>query len=196
MPAGSTNFPTSIDSNTVRNGTHEMTSTDHNDHSIQIEALQAKVGADSSAVSTSHDYKLSNIEGAWSTWVPTWTNLTVANGTVVARYKQVGKTVDGFISVLFGSSTAVSGATSFSLPVESLIPGSGQRPIGQVNFQDTGGTPANFAGVLVTLTSTSAQFKVFAVSGSYISNSNISSTVPYTFANTDVVNAKFRYEAA
>jgi hypothetical protein len=31
--------------------------------------------------------------GAWTTWTPSYTNLTVGNGTVTARYSQVGKTV-------------------------------------------------------------------------------------------------------
>ena len=58
MSAGSTNFPTLLDSNVVRNNTHEITSTDHNDSSVQIEAIEAKVGVDNSAVTTSLDYKL------------------------------------------------------------------------------------------------------------------------------------------
>lgn len=69
MPEGSTNFPTSLDSNAVAAGgkTTEITSTLYNNHSIQIEALENKVGIDSSADTDSHDYKIANIDltSAW-----------------------------------------------------------------------------------------------------------------------------------
>src|SRR3990167_5658565 len=61
MAAGTTVFPGALDSNSVRTNTDEITSTDHNDHSVQVEAIEAKVGKDSSAVTTSHDYKLSGV---------------------------------------------------------------------------------------------------------------------------------------
>ena len=62
----STNFPTSLDALTNPSGTDSMSSPSHagqhTDANDAIEALQAKVGADSSAVTTSHDYKISALE--------------------------------------------------------------------------------------------------------------------------------------
>jgi hypothetical protein len=61
-----TNFPTSLDSLTNPSGTDSMSSPSHAgqhaDANDAIEALQAKVGADSSAVTTSHDYKIDALE--------------------------------------------------------------------------------------------------------------------------------------
>ena len=61
-----TNFPTSLDSLTNPAGTDSMSSPSHAgqhaDANDAIEALQAKVGADYSAVTTSHDYKISALE--------------------------------------------------------------------------------------------------------------------------------------
>ena len=61
-----TNFPTSLDALTNPSGTDSMSSPSHAgqhaDANDAIEALQAKVGADSSAVTTSHDYKISALE--------------------------------------------------------------------------------------------------------------------------------------
>jgi hypothetical protein len=61
-----TNFPTSLDALTNPSGTDSMSSPSHagqhTDANDAIEALQAKVGADSSAVTTSHDYKISALE--------------------------------------------------------------------------------------------------------------------------------------
>ena len=96
----STNFPTSLDtytnpaggdlvSTSVGNRTHSQFHADNND---AIEALQAKVGADSSAVTTSHDYKLSEVvssdKAVGKSATQTLTNKTLTaptiTGTVVA----------------------------------------------------------------------------------------------------------------
>jgi len=61
-----TNFPTSLDSLTNPSGTDSMSSPSHAGQHANandaIEALQAKVGIDSSAVTTSLDYKVGNLE--------------------------------------------------------------------------------------------------------------------------------------
>lgn len=65
----STNFPSSLDTFTNPSASSEVGvevggrthSEFHSDNNDAIEALEAKVGADSSAVTTSHDYKLSGV---------------------------------------------------------------------------------------------------------------------------------------
>jgi hypothetical protein len=61
-----TNFPTSLDALTNPSGTDSMSSPSHAgqhaDANDAIEALQAKVGVNSSAVATSHDYKIGVLE--------------------------------------------------------------------------------------------------------------------------------------
>jgi hypothetical protein len=63
-----TNFPTSLDTPTNPIGTNQVTSPDHAgqhaDANDAIKALEAKVGVNNSAVTTSHDYKLSGVTGA------------------------------------------------------------------------------------------------------------------------------------
>ena len=60
------NFPTSLDTLTNPTATDQLNSPSHADqHSDEndaIEALEAKVGADSSAVTSSHDYKIAQLE--------------------------------------------------------------------------------------------------------------------------------------
>ena len=61
------NFPTSIDSYTDPTATSKLNSPSHSQQHIgvndAIEKIEAKVGADSSAVTSSHDYKLSGVTG-------------------------------------------------------------------------------------------------------------------------------------
>lgn len=62
------NYPTSLDSLTNPVGTDPLNapshSQQHRDANDAVEALEAKVGVNSSAVTTSHDYKLSNVTGS------------------------------------------------------------------------------------------------------------------------------------
>ena len=67
------NYPTSLDNFTNPQPSDTLDSvaaphaTQHSDLNDAVEALQAKVGADSSAVTTSHDYKIAQIESDIST---------------------------------------------------------------------------------------------------------------------------------
>jgi hypothetical protein len=61
-----TNFPTSLDALTNPSGTDSMSSPSHAgqhaDANDAIEALEAKVGVNGSAVTTSHEYRINSIE--------------------------------------------------------------------------------------------------------------------------------------
>ena len=65
-----TNYPSSLDSYaTVVDNVDDVLAAHMNDKGDAIEALQAKVGVDSSAVVTTHDYFLSHASGAYRTHV-------------------------------------------------------------------------------------------------------------------------------
>lgn len=90
----SINYPTSLDTFANPAGTDLVeNSNDNLDHSTQhsnandaIEALEAKVGADSSAVTTSHDYKLGEVisgdKAVGKTATQTLTNKTLTTPTI------------------------------------------------------------------------------------------------------------------
>ena len=56
-----TNFPTNIDTFTDQTSSDLITSAKWNNLQDSIEALEVKVGADNSTVTTSHDYKINTI---------------------------------------------------------------------------------------------------------------------------------------
>ena len=60
FPAGLDDFANYVDGETI------LEAATLNDMQFAIEALQAKVGIDGSAVSSSHDYILDNLFGAWT----------------------------------------------------------------------------------------------------------------------------------
>jgi len=126
----------------------------------------------------------------WQSWVPTWTNLTVGNGTVVARYRQTGKTVDYMLTLTFGGTTSITGNVSVSIPVTSTTYGS---------FHTVAGGSANDSGTIVypinhLLTSTTVG-AVFALNASAVYGF-VTSTVPFTWATGDILMLSGSYEAA
>jgi len=64
------------------------------------------------------------IQAAYSTYTPTWTGITVGNGTQAARYMQVGKNVHAYGRLTFGSTTTVTAVAHPSLPVAQYQVGS------------------------------------------------------------------------
>jgi hypothetical protein len=81
------NFPTSLDSFTNPTGTDPLDSPDHatqhESANDAIKALEAKVGVNSSAVTASHDYKLSGVTGTDKAVSNTGTE-TLTNKTLTA----------------------------------------------------------------------------------------------------------------
>lgn len=87
-----TNFPSSLDTSTTIPAESSSTSlavnhpTAHQNIQDAIEAIEAKIGVDSSAVTTSHDYKLSGVTGSdkavSKTGTETLTNKTLTSPTI------------------------------------------------------------------------------------------------------------------
>ncbi len=68
---------------------------------------------------------------AWVSYTPSWTasgtNPTLGNGTLIGKYRKIGKTVDFRIYILGGSTTdGGSGDYTLSLPAEAVADGSDQ----------------------------------------------------------------------
>lgn len=129
---------------------------------------------------------------SWSTWTPTLTNITQGNGTVVARYKQVGSTIDYRFKFTLGTTSAVGTSPRFSLPVAPL--GSYVQfhdQLGVVDMADTG--TANRRGVVFVVTGSTAEIYNLSTTGVVTVTT---ATVPHTWATTDVIVCSGRYESA
>lgn len=84
-------------------------------------------GATLDAASTLGGISGTTLSGAWSTYTPTFANLTLGNGTTSGRYKQVGKKVTFTAYVTLGSTSSFPGGNvSISIPVASVASGQNQ----------------------------------------------------------------------
>lgn len=147
------------------------------------------------------DGRLDTIEAAYTSFVPSWTNLTVGSGaTNTGHYTQIGKTVILNVGVVLGTSPTVGGAV-LTLPVTAssneLVGSTPSRlnVIGHAGFDDAS-TTQGFRGSVTLATTTTANVK-------YMSNStpafldNLSSTNPFTWVATDrLILRNVMYEAA
>lgn len=134
---------------------------------------------------------------AWSSWTPSWTNLTLGNGVVVAKYQRVGKLIVARLNIIFGTTTSVSGSIIFSLPVNraAFAGSSGLTPIGHCRLFDTS-APATLEGVVISTAVGTALVAVYDSSGTYLVATGTGTTVPFTWAVGDEVSLQIIYEGA
>lgn len=134
---------------------------------------------------------------AWTSWTPTLTNITIGNGTLVCKYTQIGKLITCRFSLVFGSTTSISGAAVFSLPVTRAAYGgtNGITPLGLARMFDTS-AGATWEGNVLNLSTTTVQVNAWDASAAAVKQLNTSSTVPFTWATGDEIGAQFSYEAA
>lgn len=65
-------------------------------------------------------FKTLRAEMDWTDYTPSHTNLTVGNGTQVAKWFQRDKVAFVYYSLTFGSTTSISGTVNFGLPVTAI----------------------------------------------------------------------------
>ena len=130
---------------------------------------------------------------AWTAWVPSWTNLTIGNGTVTATYQRLGRTIHFRLLVTFGSTTSISGLPQFTLPVTGNAGYFGEWTIGSGTLLDSG--TASYVGAPQFVISNLAQAYVrsAASTGGW---QNVTATIPFTWTTNDKFMLSGTYEAA
>jgi hypothetical protein len=133
---------------------------------------------------------------AWDSWTPTLTNMTLGNGTVTAKYSQIGKTVRFRFVFVLGSTSAMGSIPQFSLPVTAATHAGSLDSLvmGVANAWDTGSN--NFDCVTVLHTTTTVIIRVINAASTYALQANISSLIPMTWTTNDELIATGTYEAA
>lgn len=125
-------------------------------------------------------------------WTPTFTNTTLGNGTVAGGYKRSDGWIDVTAQFTFGSTSAVTGNVSVSLPIAlSTTSGANDATFSCTMFDSSAG--AYYLGRCPILTTTSLGVRAVLASGTYASFADTSSTVPFTWATSDTMQIAGRY---
>lgn len=140
---------------------------------------------------------MSGTGSGWSmnTWSPTWTNLTVGNGTVTARYIQIGKLVFCRLALLFGSTSAITGGVLYTLPVTSVTYpffAAAVDVTGMGDILDNGGATPHFTAQAKIVSTTQGKITYLDAGAN---SQELSTTAPMTWTTGDYFNLEFWYEA-
>lgn len=131
---------------------------------------------------------------AFTSYTPTWTNVTLGSSTQASSYVQIGKIVTVKIAFTFGAGTAITGAVSFTLPVTAKSTHVLYQSLGTINANDSDTTL--YPMIVSYASTTTASLGVQGAAGTYVNIANTSSTVPFTWATGDKITGMFTYEAA
>lgn len=125
-------------------------------------------------------------------FTPTWTNLTIGNGSQAWYYQRVRGLVKVWGILTLGSTTSVGSNPYFALPVAgSFVAG---ELLGRALFDDAG---VRYHGsVHYDSTFSSALARRFSVSGANVLDAAVTATAPFTWANGDKLSMQFEYRAA
>lgn len=131
----------------------------------------------------------------WQSWTPSWTNLTIGNATVDAKYVQIGKMVVFRLKMTWGSTTSATGSgVRFSVPVTMNSAYADNDIFCTGTMLDTG--VAAYLGGARWGTSTTLDALCYTAGGTYVGHGNVTSTAPFTWANGDKLFVAGAYEAA
>jgi hypothetical protein len=133
---------------------------------------------------------------SWTSFTPAFTNLTVGNATLVAKYININKTVFFNVQVTFGSTTSMGTAATLTLPVTAASAIASQGGIYQITFQDAGiGT---FVGTLQALnnSATTLRFGGIDTGSTYATYVQTTSSVPCSWGTGDGIYISGMYEVA
>ncbi len=132
---------------------------------------------------------------AWQAWTPTWTNMTVGNGVMLAYYNQIGKTVFARLDFTFGTTSTMGSFPYFTLPVtaHANYGTSDNGMVHQASVSLINAATTYNVGMLMQRTSTTAIIRYLNDTSTLI---DIHSGTPFAWGNDDKISIKFTYEAA
>ena len=127
----------------------------------------------------------------WQTYTVTMTGWST-NGTLTGRYIQIGSLVHFDIKLTLGSSNTLTSAPTFTLPVSASSNYVQYTQVGMATMLDTG--VATYSGFVRWRSSTTVD--AVAANSTTLVHQNLSSTVPFSWGNGDVLALHGWYESA
>ena len=137
------------------------------------------------------------LDPPWEIWIPNYTNITVGNGIVIARY-QPGETINARFELTFGSTTTIDGSgPTISTPVTATSAFTDDRNnIGRVYILDSG--TGVFLGAMRLSTIDRFQPLVLnhQTNATYIRDDVLTSVIPMIWDTGDILAFSARFERA
>lgn len=123
------------------------------------------------------------------------TNVTIGNGTLVQKFSVAGNLFLYHVEFSFGSTSAISGDVSFNPPVTPLSYDVNVRNVvGLAILFDASGS-TGYQGIVLLDAVGNLAIRYAHVSGTYVINGTVTSSVPFTWADGDklTMNGCFKW---
>lgn len=120
----------------------------------------------------------------WQSFTPSWGGVTLGSATNSGRYRRSGGSIE-IKARLTLSSTTMTGPLTLTAPVDADAAASLDTL--KVVYSDTGSTAASVGHAAGASVSSISLWAINSAS-TYITTAAISSSVPFTWANTDVID--------
>ena len=182
-------YPTTLDAFTNPTTSSLLTSPSHaqqhSDINDAVEALETKVAIGNTVL------------GTYTAHTPTFLNVTAGNGTTSGAYCRVNSFVHYYGSFTLGSTSAVTGSISISLPINiNADVATGISTIGIMNLVDTSAS-VTYQGIARYNGASSSCFAgVLRTDGTFGTWQGPNATNPMTWATGDSINFNLYYRAA
>jgi hypothetical protein len=129
----------------------------------------------------------------YTDFTPTLANVTIGNGTTVARYVEIGKTVFFYVNFTLGSTSAVTGRIRLDYPIAVKNLAAAEAANLDVTFYEDGIGPV-FGGTITAGSTTNFEACALNTAGTYGTISVTSSSVPFTWGTADQILLSGFYE--
>ena len=147
-----------------------------------------------STAATGLAYKSAATLYPWTAWSPTYTNLTIGNGVVTARYQQIGKTINVYWKLVWGSTTSMTAYPLISYPATAA---QGNYFMGASYLLDNSASAVYTGLIYAELGKASFQPLTQLANSTYTQPGFFTAnTVPFTWTTNDEIICNFTYEAA
>jgi len=185
-------YPTSLDAFTNPLTTDLLTSPSHaqqhSDINDAVEALETKVAIGNTVL------------GTYTAYTPTFTNLTVGNGTSTARFSRVNNIVNYYGFFTFGTTSSLTASgVNITLPITAngIYATLNGLIMGNTTFYDASAATWYKGEVMSIGSTTLGLMRCFIASGTFLTNmANVTTTNPMTWTTSDQLIWNITYEAA
>ncbi len=135
-----------------------------------------------------------NAIGAYTAYTPSSTGgLTLGNGTIQTSYAKINDFVHTYGYIILGTTSSVAPFVDIALPVTNAT-GTFESPTGNALFWDRSGFV--WKGATLSVGNTLVRIVAEQVDSNKIRYADLSATLPFTWASTDVLYWNIMYRAA
>jgi hypothetical protein len=129
---------------------------------------------------------------AWISYTPTFTNLTVGNGTLTSKYCIIGKTMFIRFDLVGGSTSTITGVPTITLPSGTSTSMLATQPVGVASVFQAGNVP--FSAVTFINDTTKITPYLYNATGTYAFYTPVNNNIPVTFGNGNILSMRATIE--